>query len=72
MHGETLTVAAADGVSCARVRREINFLFTFETAPFVCVYPVYLQSSHFLPQYCLIKHKENLFKAVTTLKVKTI
>jgi len=37
---ETWTVAAADGVSCARVRREINFLLTFETATFFCVYPV--------------------------------
>jgi hypothetical protein len=25
---------------CARVRWEINFLLTFETAPFFCVYPV--------------------------------
>jgi hypothetical protein len=37
---ETWTVAAADGVGCARVRWEINFLLTFETAPFFCVYPV--------------------------------
>ena len=37
---ETWTVAAADGVRCARVRWEINFLLTFETAPFFCVYPV--------------------------------
>jgi hypothetical protein len=37
---ETLTVAAADGVRCARVRWEINFLLTFETAPFFCVHPV--------------------------------
>jgi len=29
------------GASCARVRWEINFLLTFETAPFFCVYPVY-------------------------------
>ena len=36
-----ITVAAADGVRCARVRWEINFLLTFETAPFFCVYPVY-------------------------------
>ena len=34
------TVAAADGVSCARVRWEINFLLTLETVPFLCVYPV--------------------------------
>ena len=38
---ETWTVAAADGVRCARVRWEISFLLTFETAPFFCVYPVY-------------------------------
>jgi hypothetical protein len=38
---ETWTVAAADGVGCACVRWEINFLLTFETAPFFCVYPVY-------------------------------
>ena len=37
---ETWTVAAADGVGCALVRWEINFLFTFETAPFFYVYPV--------------------------------
>jgi len=34
---ETWTVAAADGVRCARVRWEINFLLTFETAPFFYV-----------------------------------
>ena len=39
---ETWTVAAADGVRCARVRWEINFLLTIETAPFFWVYPVYL------------------------------
>jgi len=38
---ETWTVAAADdSVCCARVRWEINFLLTFETPPFFCVYPV--------------------------------
>ena len=37
---ETRTVAAPEGVSCAHVRWEINFLLTFETAPFFCVYPV--------------------------------
>jgi hypothetical protein len=30
---ETWTAAAANGVGCARVRWEINFLLTFETAP---------------------------------------
>jgi len=43
---ETWTVDAADGVSCARVRWEINLLLTFETAPFLCVYPVYTYSLH--------------------------
>ena len=38
---ETWTVDAADGVRCARVRWAINFLLTFETAPFFCVHPVY-------------------------------
>jgi hypothetical protein len=39
---ETWTVAAADGVRCARVKWEINFLLTFETASFFCVYLVYV------------------------------
>ena len=38
---ETWSVAAADGVRCARVRWEINFLLTSETLPFFCVHPVY-------------------------------
>ena len=42
---ETWTVSAADGVRFARVRREINFLLTFETAPFICKHPVYKKSS---------------------------
>ena len=37
---ETWTVAAADGVRCARVRWEMNFLVTFETAPFICKHTV--------------------------------
>ena len=40
---ETGTVAAADGVRCARVRWEINLLLTFETAPFFCVHPVFYE-----------------------------
>ena len=40
---ETWTVAAADGVRCARVRWEINFLLTFETAPFICKHNVFLR-----------------------------
>jgi hypothetical protein len=38
---DTWTVVAADGVCCARVRWEIHYLFTFDTAPFFCVCPVY-------------------------------
>ena len=37
---ETWTVAAADGVRFACVRWEINFLLTFETAPFICKHTV--------------------------------
>ena len=47
---ETWTVAAADGVRFARVRWEINFLLTFETAPFICKHTVFsrnTQISHF-------------------------
>ena len=41
---ETWTVAAADGDRCARIRWEINFLLTFETASFFCVCPVLLET----------------------------
>ena len=37
---ETWTFAVAVGVCCARVRWEIILLLTFETAPFIFVYPV--------------------------------
>ena len=37
---ETWTVAATNGVRFARVKWEINFLLTFETAPFICKHPV--------------------------------
>ena len=37
---ETWTVAAANGVRFASVMWEINFLLTFETAPFICKHPV--------------------------------
>jgi hypothetical protein len=37
---ETWTVASADGVRCACVSWGINFLLTFETAPFFCKRPV--------------------------------
>ena len=40
---EKWTVAAADGVRCARVRWEINFLLTFETAPLICKRTVHLE-----------------------------
>ena len=39
---ETRRVAAADGVRFARIRWEINFLLTFETAPFTCKRTVYI------------------------------
>jgi hypothetical protein len=39
---ETWTVAAADGVHCDHVSWQINFLLTFETTPFFCVYPVFI------------------------------
>ena len=39
---ETWTFAATESIGCARVRWEINFLLTFETAPFFCEYPVYI------------------------------
>ena len=42
---KTWTFAAANGVRFARVRWEINFLLTFETAPFICKHPVYLELS---------------------------
>jgi hypothetical protein len=67
---ETWTVAAIDGVCCARVRWEINFLLTFETAPFFCVYPVYLLSPLSLQLILLqvlkfvIKLKFELFSSV--------
>jgi len=38
---ETWTVGTAEGVRCARVRCEINFLLTFETVPFFCVHLVF-------------------------------
>jgi len=50
---ETWTVAFADGVHCARIGWEINFLLTFETAPFFCVYTlniyiyIYIYISHY-------------------------
>jgi len=50
---ETWTVTAADGVHCARVRWEINFLLSFQTAPFVCVYPVC--RTYFYPNIASLK-----------------
>ena len=44
---ETWTVAAADGVGLARVRWEINFLLSFETAPFICKHPVFRTNNRF-------------------------
>ena len=60
---ETWTVAAADGVRCARVKWEINFLLTFETVPFFCVQPVH-QSSF----YCFLRHFN--LKCLTSIFLK--
>jgi len=49
---DTWPVTAADGVRCARARWEINFLLTFETAPFFCVFPVL--GSHLLKGYGVV------------------
>ena len=58
---ETWTIAAADGVRFARVRREINFLSTFETATFFCVYPVYTHThAHTHTYEYLIRQKFSL------------
>jgi len=51
---ETWTFAAADGVHCARVRWEINILFTFETAPFFYAYPVYYICSPLKMKPCVL------------------
>ena len=60
---ETWTVAAADGVRCACVRWEINFLLTFETAPFFCVYPVYyIQKYYTMKTWNLIFYHSTCFK----------
>jgi len=42
-------------VLCARVRWEINFLLTFETAPFFCVHPVYVAVLNLGSSFCAIK-----------------
>ena len=40
--------AAADDVSCARVRGEINFLLSLETAPFICKHTVYIHVCYYV------------------------
>jgi hypothetical protein len=47
IHKRTVRFQKLISVCCARVRREIYFLLTFETAPFFCVYPVYM--FYFIP-----------------------
>ena len=42
MHGACMVVY---GVRCARVRWEISFLLTFETAPFFCKHSVFIDAS---------------------------
>ena len=48
------------------VRREIIFLLTFETAPFFCVYLVYLSPTTFYIFRCLLHHLQG-DHGVTTL-----
>ena len=50
---ETWTVAAADCVGFARVRWEINFLLTFETAPFICKHTVFVDLDSVA---CIVTH----------------
>ena len=52
---ETRTVAAADGVGCARVRWEMNFLLTFETHNYF-VYTLYyvFRYSAILSLFCIL------------------
>ena len=57
---ETWTVAAANGVRCARVRWEINFLLTYETAPFICNHTVYLEIRRNMWYWVMFK-LENFF-----------
>jgi hypothetical protein len=55
---ETWTVATADGVCCAGVSWEINFLLTFETTPFICVHSVYIHThthTHKMTCYCRLQ-----------------
>jgi hypothetical protein len=61
---ETWTIGAADGVCCAHVRCEINFLLTLETAPFFCVYPVYV--------YKIRKNKVIVIKTINVFCVNSM
>ena len=67
---ETWTFAAADGVRCARVRWEINFLLTFETAPFFCVYPVYCGMNNHDVDSCTIDTTSLRHKILENLRIK--
>ena len=64
---ETWTVAAADGVRCAHVRWEINFLLTFESAQFFCVYFVFRRENTGSDKQAasLIEKTTNFFPIVT-------
>ena len=68
---ETRTVAAANGVRCARVRWEINFLLTFETAQLFCVYPVYCIISLTVPCFFVLLSALCLFVSWFLLKERT-
>ena len=62
---ETWTVSAADVVRCARVRWEISFLLTLETAPFFCVYSVHI--SQWEELFLLFSYFETLVAVRETL-----
>jgi hypothetical protein len=47
-------VSAADGVRFTRVRSEIDFLLTFEIAPFYCERTVYTHTHHAPAQHLII------------------
>ena len=74
---ETWTNAAADGVRCARVRWEINFLLTFETAPFICKHPVYvfkrkrlkIKSNYLVEQSSFHGHKMHHIREVMSIRI---
>jgi hypothetical protein len=66
---ETWTVPAAVSVCCARVGWEINFLITFETAPFFCVCHFYaIVSSVYHASYLRANVSSYNWRACTHLR----